>query len=313
MSTRHPPAVTAPPHSSSRYAVGPGRSRDCACGRAGCYDSFAALAATTDPAARATLRGRLIEAHLHLAYGIAGRYSHTGPGYEDVRQVAALALVEAVNRFDPGLGRVFTAFAVPTITGSLKRHFRDHGWMLHPPRRIKELRLHVRTATDRLTQQLRHAPTVSDLAAHLDCSPQEICEALCTDDALRPVSIETPVGATDHGGTTLVAILGSPDAAYTHVENVETLRPALAELSERELRVVTMRFAGNLSQAQIAERLGCSQMQISRTLRAALDRLRRKLQRTPADGQRGWLLAATKPDPPHGTFGDGYGSGSEGT
>jgi RNA polymerase sigma-B factor len=148
---------------------------------AGCRDEFAALAATTEPAARAALRDRIVKAHLGLAYAIAGRYRRLGPGFEDIRQTAALALVEAVHRFDPGRDTAFSGFAVPTISGALKHHFRDQGWMVHPPRRIKEVRLRIRAATDLLTQQLRHAPTVTDLADHLDCSPQEIREALCTE------------------------------------------------------------------------------------------------------------------------------------
>ncbi len=280
MVQRHEPGATG---------VGParphGRPGDCGCGRADCHDQFVALA-TIDPAVRAALRDRLVEAHLDLAYAIAGRYLRREPGFDDIRQVAALALVEAVNRFDPRLHTAFSAFAAPTITGSIKRHFRDQRWMLHPPRRIKDLRQRIRAATDLLTQQLRHTPTVTDLAHHLDCTPQEISEALRTNDALRPLSIDAPIRATDHD-TTLTAILGSPDAAYTHIDDVETLRPLLAELSERELHVITMRFADNLSQSQIAKQVGCSRMHISRIVRAALDRLRYGLQNGPASSGNG--------------------------
>ncbi len=263
------PGRGAPARPHGRY--------DCGCGHPGCHDEFAALAATTDPCGRTARRDRLIEAHLHLAYAIAGHYDRPGPGLDDIRQVAALALVEAVNRFDPGLGTAFSAFAVPTIAGAIKRYFRDQRWTLHPPRRIKELRLQIRDAGDVLTQRLHRYPGVADLARYLGRSEAEIREALCTDDALRPLSIDAPVPATDDG-TSLAATLGGPDAGYTRVENAQALRPLLAELPERERRVITLRFVENLTQSQIAEQIGCSQMHISRILRSALDRLRRGLQ-----------------------------------
>jgi RNA polymerase sigma-B factor len=258
-----------------------GGRHDCCCGRADCREEFMALAAVSDPRTRSATRDRLIESHLDLAYRIARHYRRPGPGFEDIRQVAALALVEAVSRFDPSLGSAFSAFAVPTITGGIKRHFRDQRWTVHPPRRVKELRLRLRAATDLLTQQMRRTPTVADLAEHLACGQEEICEALCTDDALRPLSIDSPIRAADDD-MTLGATLGCPDAGYARVENLATLRPLLAELPERELQVITMRFVGNLTQSQIAERVGCSQMHISRILRAALERLRHALQDDPA-------------------------------
>src|SRR5690242_7088647 len=192
-----------------------GGPRDCGCGLASCHDDFAALAATAQPAARTLLRNRLIERHIELAYSLAGRYWWPGPGYDDLRQVAALALVEAVNRFDPGLDTAFSAFAVPTIAGALKRHFRDQRWMVHPPRRVKDLRLRIRSAVDGLTQQLRHMPTVADLAERLDCSQQEIREALASDDAMRPLSIDAPGRAGDDDAV-IAATLGDGDVAYNH-------------------------------------------------------------------------------------------------
>jgi RNA polymerase sigma-B factor len=233
--------------------------------------------AAIDPATRAAVRNGLVEVHLDLAYALAGRYRRPGPTFDDVRQVAALALVQAVTRFDPAVDTVFWAFAAPTITGSIKRHFRDQWWMVHPPRRIKDLRLRIRTATDLLTQQLRHAPTITDLARYLGCPPQEISEALCSDNAMRPLSIDAPARATTSDGDGWTALLGSPDAAYAQVDTVHTLRSLLDELPERESHVLTLWLAEDLSQAEIAARLGCSQMQISRILRASIDRLRHRL------------------------------------
>jgi RNA polymerase sigma-B factor len=274
-----------------------GGRQDCGCRRANCHDEFTTLAFTSDPQARTATRNRLIEAHLELAYSIARHYHRPGPGFEDIRQVAALALVEAVNRFDPDLGTAFSAFAVPTVAGAIKRHFRDHRWTVHPPRRIKELRLRLRTASDVLTQQLRRAPSVAELAEYLNCGQEDICEALCTDDALQPLSIDAPVRAADDDFT-LAGTLGCADDGYARVEDLETLRPLLAELPERELRVITMRFAGNLTQSQIADRVGCSQMHVSRILRAALERMRRSLQENTARQHADHGTVPDRPDAP---------------
>jgi RNA polymerase sigma-B factor len=227
-----------------------------------------------------------VERHLGLARAIAGRYRRPGAGFDDIAQVAALALVEAVNRFDCARGVAFSAFAVPTVLGAVKRHFRDTRWVLQTPRRLKELHLEIRSATDALAQRLGHAPTVADLADHLGQTEADIVDALHAADALHPLSIDAPLAAADGDGATLASTLAAADDPYLHVEAAETLRPLLAQLPERELRVVTLRFFGNLTQSQIAERIGCSQMHISRILRDALDRLRRGLEgcRTDAGG-----------------------------
>jgi len=258
----------------------PGQPR-CGCGRVGCRDALATLAMTTDPAARASLRDGIVAVHLGLAYRIAARYQRSGPGWEDVRQIAALALVEAVDRFDPGVGAVFSAFAAPTISGTIKRHFRDDRWMVKPPRPIKDLRLRIRASSDSLAQRLGRVPTVADLADDLACSPEQIGEALRADEAARPLSLDAPI-RTAGDGITVAAIVGRPDNAYSHVENVETLRPLLAGLSERAQNVLAMRFAAGLTQTEIANRMGCSQMHISRLLRASIGELRRRLRDSPA-------------------------------
>jgi RNA polymerase sigma-B factor len=258
---------------------GSSRKPTCACGRADCRDALTTLATTTDPTARAALRDRIVAVHLGLAYRIAAHYQRSGPGWEDVRLVAALALVEAVDRFDPGAGTVFSAFARPTISGTIKRHFRDDRWMVKPPRPVKDLRLRIRASIDSLAQQLCRVPTVADLADHLACSPGEISEALRADGAARPLSLDAPVRAADE--IPVAAIFGGLDVAYSHVENVETLRPLLGGLPEHARHVVAMRFAGGLTQSEIAERIGCSQMHISRLIQTSLGELRRGL-REPA-------------------------------
>jgi RNA polymerase sigma-B factor len=283
--------VLVQPH---RSGGGPHGRADCGCGRLDCHDDFAALAAIADPASRDRLRARLVEAHLELAHSIAARYRRPALDVDDLRQVAALALVEAVNRFDPGRGTPFSAYAVPTVAGAMKRYFRDEMWVMQPPRRVKDLRLRIRAATDLLTQRLHHLPTADDLAEHLDCRPEEIREAVASDDAMRPLSIDAPVKSADDD-TDLASTLGEPDGAYDHLDDVLTLRPLLAQLSMREQRVVTMRYAGNLTQAQIAEQVGCSQMQVSRILRAALDWLRQAFQGLPQAGER---PPSERPQPP---------------
>ena len=181
---------------------------------------------------------------------------------------------------------MFSAFAAPTISGTIKRHFRDDRWMIKAPRPVKDLRLRIRASTDSLAQQLRRVPTVADLAEHLGRSPREISEALRADDAAWPLSLDAPVRATDDD-TPVAAFLGSPDSAYSHVDNVETLRPLLGGLSEHARHVVVMRFAGGLTQSEIAERIGCSQMHVSRLLNASLGQLRRGLRDRPA-ATTGW-------------------------
>jgi RNA polymerase sigma-B factor len=278
-------AVAVQPEAARRIAGTPrGRPRaglgrrDCSCTRPDCHDRFAALAATTSPRRRAALRNQLVEQHLPLARSIIARYRRSGVGVEDISQVAALAVVEAVDRFDPAQGTAFSAFAVPTICGSIKRYFRDTRWVLQTPRWIKELHLEIRSTSEELTQRLGRPPTVTDLATYLGYDPDDIVQALQADDALHPLSIDAPVRTDVHDGARLAATLGATDDGYAHVEDVETLRPLLAQLPPRELRVVSLRFFGNLTQTQIAERVGCSQMHISRILHTALERLRQAFQ-----------------------------------
>jgi RNA polymerase sigma-B factor len=254
--------------------------KTCRCRLADCHDSLVTLASAADSAVRATLRHRIVEAHLGLAYSIAARYGRRGADSEDIRQVAALALVQAVDRFDPHRGTTFWDFAAPTVAGTIKRHFRDQTWMVHPPRPVKDLRLRIRAATDPLAQQLGRVPTVADLAEHLACSPQEASEALRTDDSVRPLSLDAPVRPA--ADIPLGAMIGCPDNAYAHFDNVHMLRPLLGGLSEREQRVLVMRFADGLTQSEIAKQIGCSQMQVCRILGGAFEQIRRGMQDRPA-------------------------------
>lgn len=251
---------------------------DCLCHHDDCTERFAALAATTDPVRRAALRNELVEAHLDLARAIAWRFRGRGVPYEDLAQTAALAAIEAVDRFDVRRGTPFSAFALPTLTGTLKRHFRDSRWVVHTPRRLQELHLQVRRATADLPTRLGHEPCAADIAAYLGCYEVDVRRGMLAGEALQPLSTDAPVAGGD-GATAMADTLPDHDEPYERVEERTTVHRLLGRLSARELEVVSLHFFGDCTQSQIAERIGCSQMTVSRLMRAALERLRRT--RTP--------------------------------
>jgi RNA polymerase sigma-B factor len=250
----------------------------CLCHRDDCTDRFAALAATTDPARRTALRNELVEAHLALARSIAGRFRGRGVPSEDLAQIAALAIVEAVDRFDVERDKAFSAFALPTVTGTLKRNFRDTRWAVHTPRRLQELHLQVRRATADLPSRLGHEPRTAEIAAYLGCYEADVRRGMLAGEALQPLSTDAPVTVGD-GPTAMGDTLADHDDPYERVEERTTVHRMLGRLSSRELEVVSLHFFGDCTQSQIAERMGCSQMTVSRVMRTALARLRRT--RTP--------------------------------
>jgi RNA polymerase sigma-B factor len=229
--------------------------------------------AADDLTGRKILREEAIRLCLPYAERLARRFHGLGEPTADLNQVAALGLLKAVDRYNPRLGTDFPAFATPTILGDLKRHFRDRGWSVRVPRRLQELRLEINRARDQLTHELGRNPTVADLAAHLDVDEDAVIEALVAADAYRATSLFTPVGA-ENDGPTLADRLGAEDHNYEAVNIHETLQPLLAGLAERERQLIAMRFFGNMSQAHIAQRLGISQMHVSRLLTRTLARLR---------------------------------------
>lgn len=233
---------------------------------------------STDDPARAELREKIVERCLPLAEHIARRFDGRGEAFDDLVQVARLGLVNAVDRFDPERGSDFVSFAVPTIMGEVRRHFRDTGWAVRVPRRMKELHIALNKATGELSQRLGRAPTVGELAAELDLDREEVAEGLVAGNAYQTVSVDRSA-QTDSGGNgvTLADTLGEYDAALSEVENHETLRPLLEALPERERTVVLLRFFGNMTQTQIAERVGVSQMHVSRLLTKTLAQLREQL------------------------------------
>jgi RNA polymerase sigma-B factor len=228
-----------------------------------------------DDALRDDLRARAIEHAYGLAAGLARRYRGRGEPVEDLTQAAMIGLIKAVDGFDPDHGSGFTAYAVPTIIGELKRYFRDKGWHIRVPRRLQEMRLEINTATDLLGQRLGHAPTVAQLAAHLGATEEDVLQAIEAAHSYRLDSLSAPVA--DGGDAVLADHLGESDAGFDAVENRESLRPLIAALPARQRAIVALRFYGNLTQSQIAATVGVSQMHVSRLLSDAIARLRKGL------------------------------------
>lgn len=224
----------------------------------------------------ARLRARIIEDLLPLATHLAARFRNRGEPFDDLVQVANLALIKAVDGFDPHRGVSFSSYAVPFIAGELKRHFRDKTWHVRVPRRLQELSLQINRATDELTQQLGRSPTVADLATNLGIGEEETIEALEAAGAYHSLSLDAPAGGED-GASTLVDLIGTEDSELAEVDARVALPPLLATLPSREQRILAMRFFGNLTQSQIAAELGISQMHVSRLITKALTTLRHAL------------------------------------
>jgi RNA polymerase sigma-B factor len=225
---------------------------------------------------RLRLRERLVTGHLPLAEHIARRFRNRGQPDDDLTQVAMVGLINAVDRFDPRRGTDFLAFAVPTITGEIRRYFRDFTWAMRVPRRLKELHAAVNSTAAALGQELGRSPRPSELAAELSISIEDVYEGLRVGYAYRSESLDDNADE-DGNPSQATAHMGVMDRDLGAVENREALYPALATLPEREACIVMMRFFGNMTQTQIAERIGMSQMHVSRLLAASLKTLRRAL------------------------------------
>jgi RNA polymerase sigma-B factor len=225
----------------------------------------------SDPLRR-TLRDRAVAQALPYARRLASRYLNRGEPAEDLFQVAALGMVKAVHGYDPARGAGFLAYAVPTVLGELRRYFRDNGWGVSVPRRLQELRLEVNQATEALTQRLHRRPTAAEIADFLGVAEREVSQALVAARGYRPASLFRPAGG--EGDEELAEVIGVPDAALDHVDNWCSVEPMIARLPQREQRVLAMRFFGNMTQSQIAEQLGLSQMHVSRLLAGATAKLR---------------------------------------
>lgn len=223
-----------------------------------------------DPRARAELAERFMP----LARKLARRYAGAREPFDDLLQVASLGLVKAIDRFDPARGTAFSSFAVPTILGELKRYFRDLGWSVHVPRGAQEMALRVEDAYQKLTVRLGRAPSAGVLAEYCELSIEDVLEGLETAAAHHSVSLDAPHDDGEGGSGTLGDTFGEDDDRFELVEDSATIAAAAKSLSPRERRVLMLRFVEDQTQTQIAELIGVSQMQVSRILRAALDKLR---------------------------------------
>lgn len=223
-------------------------------------------------------RDKIVERCLPLADHIARRFEGRGEPRDDLVQVARVGLVNAVVRFDVDAGSDFVSFAVPTIMGEVRRHFRDNSWSVKVPRRLKELHLRLGTATANLSQRLGRAPTASELAQELDMDRTEVVEGLVAGSSYNTLSIDGAGGSGDEDPRAIAETLGDVDAGLERIENREALRPLLGALPVRERTVLVLRFFESMTQTQIAERVGISQMHVSRLLAKSLTRLRDQLE-----------------------------------
>ncbi|MFG2778571.1 RNA polymerase sigma factor SigF [Streptomyces prunicolor] len=223
----------------------------------------------------AELRNRLVRMHLPLVEHLARRFRNRGEPLDDLTQVATIGLIKSVDRFDPERGVEFSTYATPTVVGEIKRHFRDKGWAVRVPRRLQELRLSLTTATAELSQRHGRSPTVHELAEKLGISEEEVLEGLESANAYSTLSLDVP--DTDDESPAVADTLGSYDEALEGVEYRESLKPLLEDLPPREKRILLLRFFGNMTQSQIAQEVGISQMHVSRLLARTLAQLREKL------------------------------------
>jgi RNA polymerase sigma-B factor len=225
-------------------------------------------------------RETLVVRYMPLARKLARRYSNSSLSPEDLTQVANLALVKAIDRFDPDRGRAFEAFAIPTILGELRRHFRDASWAVHVARGTQERSRAIQDATARLSREHGKPPTVGQLAQNLELSEEQVLEGLQVAHAYTANSLDAPVQTGEDDETTLGSTLGSDDQGYEQVENDMMVADALATVTAREQRLLELRFVHELTQTEIGEQLGVSQMQVSRLLRSTLAKLRENIGET---------------------------------
>ncbi|HEY1688620.1 MAG TPA: SigB/SigF/SigG family RNA polymerase sigma factor [Solirubrobacteraceae bacterium] len=228
-------------------------------------------------------RDQLVERYLPLARRLARRYQRTDEPMDDLVQVASLGLIKAVDRFDASREVVFSSYAVPTILGELKRHFRDRTWSVRVPRDLQELVLRVDQTVTALSSRSGRSPSVSEIAAALELDEERVLEALSAASAYRAGSLDAPRlgGQGEEPGETVADAIGATEAGFEQAEQRATLEPLLSRVSARERTVLRLRFAEGMTQAEIGERIGVSQMQVSRLIRQSLTRLRAGLDEEP--------------------------------
>ncbi len=231
---------------------------------------------------RLAAREEIVTMHLPLATFLARRFRDRGESLDDLTQVATIGLLKAVDRFEPDRGVEFSTFATPTMVGEIKRHFRDKGWAIRVPRRLQELRISISRATAELSQSTGRSPTVAELAAHLQVTEEDILEGMESAQAYATLSLDASSSDSTQEGASLAETLGEEDPGLGEVEARETLNPLLASLAPRERRIIHMRFYENMTQAQIAEQIGVSQMHVSRLLAKSLAQMRTSMAQSEA-------------------------------
>jgi RNA polymerase sigma-B factor len=236
--------------------------------------AFARLCGLSDGAERQALRDEIVRSWLPMAERIARRYRGRGEAVEDLCQVAALGLVKAVDRYDPARGCAFESYAIPTITGEIKRHFRDHMWVLHVPRRVQDLRNRVRTAAKEIAQATPgRSPTVTEIADHTQLSEDDVRVGLEAMDSFTALSLDAEVAGSEDGYA-LGDVLGDSDSGYDLIIDREAVKPCLQSLPDRERTILYLRYFRGMTQSRIASQLGISQMHVSRLLSGCCARMR---------------------------------------
>jgi RNA polymerase sigma-B factor len=224
------------------------------------------------------LREELVNRFMPLARRLASRYTGGAEPFDDLVQVASVGLVKAIDRFDPERGTAFSTFAVPTILGELKRHFRDRGWSVHVPRDVQERILKVERATSELPSRLGRAPTILDIAQRIEATEEQVLEAMHASQGHHAISLDaTSTSADGDEPAPLRDRLGGEDLSFQTVEYGEAIAPVLKEISDRDREVLRLRFVEDMTQSEIADRVGVSQMHVSRILRATIDKLRERI------------------------------------
>ena len=218
-------------------------------------------------------RDAIVQRFLPLARQLARRYAGAGEPLDDLVQVASLGLVKAVDRFDPERAVAFSSFAVPTILGELKRHFRDKGWSVRVPRDLQELALKLERVAEELSRELSRAPTLAELAARLGVGEENVLEAREAAHAYRAVSLDRPRNEDEDAGPSMSDAMGDVDPGFSRAEDAATVDQLLRVLAPREREVLRLRFVEDLTQQEIGERIGVSQMHVSRLIRQAVARL----------------------------------------
>lgn len=227
------------------------------------------------------VREELIERHLYIAEILSKRYTNRGIDYDDIFQVASMGLIYAVDRYDVHKGFEFSSFATPTIIGEIKKHFRDKGWTIRVPRRIQELSKKINNSKVFLSQKLQRAPTVEDIAIHLNCTQEEVLEAMEASKVYTPQSLDLTYDSNnDDKDINLADLIGEDDIYFSRIENKDFIKRAMEKLNDMENKILIDRFYNKKTQVSIAKSLGISQMTVSRIEKRVIEKLRKELEKT---------------------------------